>query len=103
MKIHASVSIVPIQISLELPDDTTISEIRDKVIEQARYLLANNGSEHVVLSASIPDLVDGLGRLSRMGFPVEVEYVEIEPMEPDWNELSEFGVTRSQDDRVEYD
>lgn len=103
MKISASVSIVPLQVIIEIPDSTPVSEIRDKVIEQARHLLANNGGEHVVLEASIAELVDGVGRLSRMGFPVVVEFVEIEPEEPDWNELAEYGVTRSQDHRVEYD
>lgn len=94
MQINATVSIVPVRVAIEVPDDTPICEIRDKIIEQARTMIANNGSEHVVLKASIPELVDSVGRLSRMGFPVEVEYVEIEPMEPDWNELAEFWVGR---------
>lgn len=63
MKISAAVSIVTVQIELDLPDDTSVGEIRDKIIEQARHQLANNGADHVVLSASVPELVDGLGRL----------------------------------------
>lgn len=94
MKINATVSIVPVQVSIEVPDDTPTCKIRDMVIEQARTMIANNGAEHLVLSASATELVDSLGRLSRMGFPVEVEYVEIEPEEPDWNELAEFWVGR---------
>lgn len=94
MKISAAVSTVPVQVAIEVPDGTPICLVRDKIIEQARHQLANNGADHVVLSASVPELVDSVGRLSRMGFPVEVEYVEIEPMEPDWNELAEFWVGR---------
>lgn len=94
MKITAAVAIVPIQASIEVPDETPVSEIRDKIIEQARHQLANNGAEHVVLSASHDGLVDGMAYLADLGFPVLTEYVEVDPPEPDWNELAEFGVSR---------
>lgn len=95
MKISAAVSIVPVKVSIEAPDDTPICEIRDKIIEQARFLVANNGAEHVVLAASHDGLVDSIPYLNDLGFPVLTEYVIIEPPEPDWNELAEFGCLRS--------
>lgn len=56
----------------------------------ARFsFLANNGSGHVILASSQPDLIDNLYYLADLGFPIMVEYVEIEPQ---WSELAEFGV-----------
>lgn len=95
MKIHASVSTVPIQVHLDLPDATPVGEIRDRIIEQARILLANNGSEHVVLASDMPELVDSMAYLEDLGFPVLTEYAEVEPPEPDWNELAQLGITRN--------
>lgn len=91
MKISAAVSIAPINIILDLPDDTPPSEIRDRVIEQARHQLANNGADHVVLAASHDGLVDGIPYLADLGFPVLTEYVMIQPPEPNWSELAEYG------------
>lgn len=75
MTLTATVSIVPIQVILDLPDSTPVGELRDKIVEQARCMLANNGADHLVLAASQPDLVDGIGYLCDLGFPVLVEQV----------------------------
>lgn len=91
MKITAAVSTVPVQTTLELPDDTPISQIRDLVIERARFLIANNGAEYVILDASMPALSDSLGYLSDNGFPILVEHVPVEAEMNDVAELAEFG------------
>lgn len=93
MQIHAAVSTVPIQVVLDLSDCTPVGEIRNRVIEQVRYQIENNGQEHVILEASLPELVDGHGRLNMMGFPMFIEYVEVEPPEPDWVELAQLGIS----------
>lgn len=95
MTITASVSIVPIQVIIDLPDDTPVCELRDRVIEQARHQLANNGAEHVVLSASHDGLVDGIPYLADLGFPVLTDYVMIDPPEPDWHEQAEYGCLKT--------
>lgn len=40
-------------------------------------------------------MVDEIGYLSDLGFPALVEYVPIEPPEPDQSELAEAGVSRT--------
>lgn len=103
MKLHATVSIVPIQVTLDLPDSTPVGEVRDRVIEEARHLIANNGAEHVILASNHPELPDGLAYLGDLGFPVLTEYVQIVPPEPDPTELAEVRITRTYDRRREDD
>lgn len=69
--------------------------IRDRIIEQARAMIANNGASYVVLASSHDGLVDRISHLADLGFPVLTEYIPIEPEEPNWSELAEFGVTRT--------
>lgn len=91
MKITASISIIPVKVQLDLPDGTPVGEIRDRVIEQARAILAHNGANHVVLAASHDNLVDGIQYLNDLGFPVLVERVIIEQSEPDWFKVAPRG------------
>lgn len=96
MKITA-VAVAPIRVELELPDSTPIGEIRDRIFEQARFLMANNGAQYVVLASSHAELVDSIPYLADLGFPVLTEYVPIQPPEPDWSELTQVGITRTRE------
>ena len=59
MRIEATVMAVPIKIQVEFGKDASMEEIKEKIFQQAKDQLENNGLSLDIVDADIPDLIDG--------------------------------------------
>lgn len=58
MKTVEAIVRLPAFVTLEVEDDTTVEEVREKVIEQADLIFEGSGIKAVIHDSNIPELID---------------------------------------------
>ena len=57
MEVWATV-VLPASVTLEVPDDTPVGEIRQMVLNQADQIWEGSGIDAVIQDSNIPELID---------------------------------------------